>query len=68
MNDIREYLGNFPKNPVLLDQQTQIVVAMIEGVITKNVAKELYSRVAEHNLQKYREFLQLTEEQILKIC
>ena len=67
MSEFREYLREFPKRPVLLEQEAQIVTAMLDGVITKNTAKELYTKVAEHNLQKYNEFLGMTEDQILNI-
>lgn len=64
MSDFKQYLKDFPKHPILVEQEAAIVVAMIDGTITKTTAKE-FLKVCEHNLKKYNEFTKMSSEELL---
>ena len=62
--DLIKYLNDFQKRPILVEQEAQIVSAMIDGTINKNTAKELFSKVIEQNLKKHDEFMNMTMEEL----
>lgn len=64
---MREYLETFLKRPILVEQEAQIVAAMIDGTINKNTAKELFRMVMEENLKKYDEVMNMNEEEIERL-
>lgn len=65
MSDFIQYLKDFPKHPILVEQEAAIVAAMIDGTITKTTAKELFLIVCEHNLKKYNEFTKTSSQELL---
>lgn len=65
MSDFKQYLKDFPKHPILIEQEAAIVAAMIDGTISKNTAKELFLKVCEHNLKKYDEFTKMNSKELL---
>lgn len=67
VEDLIKYLNDFRKRPILVEQEAQIVCAMIDGSINKNTAKELFKCVIEQNLKKYNEIVSMDEKQILEL-
>lgn len=67
VQDIIKFFEDFRKLPILPCQNARIVCAMIDGTITRTTAKELLSKVIETNIQKYNEFMSMSEEQILNL-
>lgn len=64
VEDLIKYLNDFRKRPILVEQEAQIVCAMIDGSINKNTAKELFRMVMEQNLEKCDEFMGMTMEEL----
>jgi len=67
MNDITKYFIDFLKFPLLPSQNAKIICAVIDGTITRATAKQLLTEVIDSNIEKYKEFINMSEEEILTL-
>jgi len=67
IDDFKKYIESFLKYPVLPGQDAEIIALMMDGTINKNGAKELLKYIAEHNMEKYHEFMNMSKEEILEL-
>ena len=62
--DLINYINDFLKRPVLLEQEVAIVCAMIDGTINKNTAKELLAKIMEQNLKAHDKIMNMSMEEL----
>ena len=59
-------IEKFLKHPILVEQEAQIVAAMIDGKITKKSAGDLMIKVAQHNTAKLKELFEMDMETLIE--
>lgn len=62
--DFINYINDFLKRPILPEQEAQIICAMINGTINKNIAKDLFRMVLEQNIKRHNEIMNMTMEEL----
>ena len=62
-----EYIDNFLKHPIFVEQEAMIVAALYEGKINKQTAGELLIKVATHNTNKIKELFEMDANEIEKL-
>ena len=70
MNDVdfKQWLTSFLKRPILVEQEAQIVAAIIDGRLNIQSAKKLYKLVLEQNLKSHENFMAMSHEEIMKLA
>lgn len=64
-DEVKEFINNFLKRPILPEQEAKILCAMIDGTINKNTAKELVVWVMEQNLKAHNEIMNMDVEDLI---
>lgn len=67
MSDLEKYIKDFLKRPIFIEQEAEIVAAMIDGKINKNTARELYTWVMEENIKAHNKLMAMSQEEIMKL-
>ena len=65
--EFQQFLEDFRKYPILPEQNTAILKLMIDGVINRDGAKKLLKIVIDRNIEKYKEFVSMSEEEITEL-
>ena len=63
-DEVKEFINNFLKRPILPEQEAKILCAMIDGTINKNTAKELVVWVMEQNLKAHDKIMNMSMEEL----
>ena len=63
--DFQKFLENFAKYPILPKQNAAIIGLMLDGTINREGAKELLRTVIDQNIMKYKEFISMSEEELI---
>ena len=61
-------LKNFLKRPILVEQEAQIICAMLDGTLNKEGAKKVYQFVIEQNLKSHKELMAMSLDEILDLA
>ena len=62
------WLKNFLKRPILVEQEAQIICAMLDGTLNKEGAKKVYQFVIEQNLKSHKELMAMSLDEILDLA
>ncbi len=67
MNELVDFLNDRIKNPVTLEEEAQLLIAVMDGSISVTVAKQIYSKLYTKRIENMNKLLSLTQEEILEV-